>query len=274
MEVRIFSGHEVDIESSPNVVVGQVGATDVDALGEAACTAILDSVLAHLESAPLRADAPVPHWTFALVADGELAALEHAIYQQAAAFPALHERIHALVRATAQGAGGHRPCADEETPTGAAGATALALQSRDRIPAYLDYLRECDLDHEVLQADELDAIVQAHGWNDDTITLVVARLTHCCGQHGEEQVGAWLEEGGLDEYLEADSGRAGLLAEMRRALSRAPIPAWGRQDRATGAVAWTEDGLELQLELLGQLLDEEELEAMREHAVAAVGLVD
>lgn len=274
MQVRVFSGHEADAGPSQGVVVGQVEAADVDALGEAACTAILDSVLAHLERSPLRAEAPVRHWTFALVADGELAALEHAVYQQAAAFPVLHGRIHALVRATAEGAGRRRPWADEETPTGAAGATALALQSRDWIPAYLDYLRECDLDHEVLQADELDAIVQAHGWNDDTIALVVARLTHCCGQHGEEQVGAWLEEGGLDEYLEAASGRAGLLAELRRALSSAPIPGWGRQDRATGAVAWTEDGLELQLELLGQLLDEDELEAMREHAVAAVGLVD
>lgn len=274
MDVRVFSGPGADADPPQGVVVAQLDAADAQALDEAACTAILDGVLAHLDKAPLDPDAPARHWTFALVVDGAPVADEHAIYQQAAAFPSLHGRIHALVQATSRGAGRHRPWADEETPTGAAGATALALHSRDWIPAYLDYLHGCDLDHEVHQGGELDAIVQAHGWNEDTIELAVARLIGCCGQHGDEQVASWRDEGGLGDYLAREGGRATLLAAVRRALSIAPRPGWGRADRATGAMAWRREGLELQLELLGELLDQDELAQMREHAVAAFGLVD
>ena len=273
MDIRVFSG-DADDDQLDNVVVAQLDVPDVEALGDAGCRAILEAVLGHLAQSPLRPDNAPGSWTFALVEDDEMVMLEHAIYQQAALFPELHELIHALVRATAVGAHRHRAWADDETPTGAAGASSLALQARRWIPAYLQYLRECDLDHEVHQGAELDAIVQTHGWNDDTIALAVARLTCCCGQFGEEQVEEWYEEQGLDECLASDHGREAFLAEARRVLGQPPTGGRGRLDRATGARVWTEEDLESQLELFEAYLVEDDLEELRQHALAAAGLGD
>lgn len=273
MDVRIFSGGAGD-DQLDNVVVAQLDMPDVEALGDTACRTILEAVLAHLAQSPLQSDNAPGQWTFALVEDDEMVMLEHAIYQQAALFPELHDLIHAVVRATAVGAHGHRPWADDETPTGAAGASALALQAQRWIPAYLQYLRECDLDHEVHQGAELDAIVQTHGWNDDTIGLAVARLTCCCGQFGDEQVGEWYEELGLDACLESDHGREAFIAQARRALGQPPTGGQGRLDRATGARVWTVEDLESQLELFEAYIVEDAFDALRKHAMAAAGLDD
>jgi len=255
MDVRIFSG-AVPGERRDDTLVAHFDVHDVDALDEAACRTILESVLDHLARSPWPAGAGPRAWTFCLVEDGEVTMTEHAIYQRAATFPALHESIHRLVRATAAGAHRHRPWADEETPTGAAGASSLALLDRRWLPAYLQYLRECDLDHEVHQAGELDAIVQAHGWNSDTLALAAARLVGCCGQFGEEQVEAWYEEQGLDEALATGEGLAAFINAAQREFE-----AW--------AVGRPEDHVTGHLELFEPYLPGHALEDLRARALAA-----
>lgn len=269
MEIRVVSG-ATRVDGLAGTTVARLQVPDAAALDEAVCKAVLEAVLEQLARSPLDSDDPPREWTFVL-AEGDVPVLdEHGFYRQAVAFPALHDTIHALVRATATGAHGHRPWADAETPTGGAGASALAQRSRRWIAAYLQYLRECDLNHEVTQADELDAIVQPHGWNEDTITLVVARLTHCGGQHGEEQVQQWQEERALGDYLGTGEGRTAFLAEARRALV-VPPRGYGTRDRATGAYIWTEEGREAQLAVFAPYLADDDLDALRRHVQSSTG---
>ena len=257
MDIRILSGATLS-HRLENTRVAQLDVRDIDALDEAGCRIILESLLQHLVQSPWPVEPAPGAWTFFLVKEGEKAMLEHAIYQRAATFPGLHESINQLVRATAAGARRHRPWADAETPTGAAGASALALQDRHWIPAYLQYLRECDLDHEVHQGDELNAIVQTHGWNSDTLTLAAARLVGCCGQLGEEQVGEWYEALGLNDALASDEGLASFIAAAQREFS-----AWAPER--------PESHVTCRLELFEPYLPEHALEGLRTTALAAVG---
>jgi hypothetical protein len=248
-------------QGAPRRRVGQVEATAVEALGQEQCRQVLEAVLCHVQREPL--DGPTV-WSFGLEQADTPPVQEHAVYTQAAAFADLHGLIHALVRATAKGAHGHRPWADDETPTGAAGASALALADRRWIPAYLQYLRECDLDHEVDQAGELDAIIAAYGWSQDTCALAAARLGGCAGQWGQEQVEGWREEG-LDDYLETSAGRQAFLAAVRGELEwLLPDPP---PDRADGRDrACFDSDVDCLIESLESCLEPAELEALRLHA--------
>lgn len=255
------------------LMVGDAGALvrvdvdDVEALGPEQCRQVLEAVLAHLQRHPWAVGAPPREWSFWLAADGRPGADEHAIYRQACGFGELHARVHALVQATAGGPR-RRPWADAETPTGAAGAAGLAASDVRWIPAYLEYLASCDMEHEVYQAAEMDLIVHSHGWTPATAGLAAARLWRFGGQHGDEQFGQWLEQDGLQDYLHSRNGAGAFLAAVRAEFEQPGPwdPAPGRSDARARARYLEEVGNGL--EYFAPYLDPGELEAIRGLALA------
>ncbi|WP_222846701.1 hypothetical protein [Chitinolyticbacter meiyuanensis] len=144
---------------------------------------------------------------------------EHAFFNEAARNNALVPQLLAYVAACADGARGERIWADCETPAGTHAMNALLMLDRKWIPAYIDFLTSCDLDHEVDQAGDLDLAIETYGWHTDTCALAAARLVSCHGQFGEEQFQGWLESH-LGEYLATGEGSAdfakAILAEFER----------------------------------------------------------
>lgn len=245
----------MDVHVSGVGAVARITAGDPEQLQAQQCSQVLEAVHAHLRQHPWAPSALPEEWSFWLERDGEPVAAEHEVYRQACAFPGLHDQVHALVQATAGGPR-RRPWADEETPTGAAGAAYLAVADLRWLPAYLEYLASCDLDHEVHQAAEMDAIIASHGWNPATAGLAAARLWRLGGQHGDEQVGQWLEEDGLDGYLDSRAGAAAFAAAVQAEFAQpGPLdPAPGRSDARARAryQAHVEDGLECFAEYVGE----------------------
>ena len=206
----------------------------------AVCETALRAVLEHVRAHPWPAAKAPVSWTFALRDRRGEVWDEHALYRIAADAGTMDPLLLDLVAATAAGAHGHRPWADAETPSGTAAITPLALRDRALLPRYLAFLRQCDLDHEVDQAGDLDALAQSHGWAEDTCALVAARLGSCAGQFGEEQVGQWLEEAGLADYLAGQAGQAAMLAAAKAEFGH--DGAWAR-----GLVHAAEDSFEGEL---------------------------
>ncbi len=89
------------------------------------------------------------------------------------------------------------------------------MRERTLLPEYIRFLRQCDLDHEVDQAGDMDELLAHHGWADDTCALVAARLGSCSGQWGGEQAGQWLDGGGSGDYLAAETGQRAMLAAAK-----------------------------------------------------------
>lgn len=228
-----------------------------------------DALLAELAT-PAHLEQPPSEWTFVLTGadDGEDAD-EHTIYNWAGHQTPLQRRLVSLLRATEHGAAGHRPWADEETPTGSVAAYELAFRSRRNIPVFIRYLRSCDLDHEVNEYQQIDDIVELYDWADDTFALVAARLGSCAGQSGSEQIEDLLENAGLAEALE--SKRA------RRRLGAAIIAEFDRDDDQFGRqLALPQGAFDAQLdlylenveELLGEFLTPKDLATVATRARA------
>src|SRR5690606_5895857 len=133
---------------------------------------------------------------------------------EAATFEALHPLLHAYALETAEGAHGHAIWSDDETPSGTHAIVPLVMHDRKWLPDYLRFLRSNDLDHEVDQAGDIDAIIERYGWAPDTLALAAARLVSCQGQFGEEQFGQLLEEG-LSDHLDTAKGRGDFLEATR-----------------------------------------------------------
>ena len=209
------------------VVATRSGVTAVVSLGSlgfadaprsaSECGEVVARLLAHMAATP---DAvPARAWTFRIRDAHGVVHDERAVTAEAARHPSLHDALVELVHATEAGERRLRPWADEETPTGAAAILAVALSDPARTPDYLRYLRSCDLDHEVYQAEELDALVAAHGWTPATIPLAAARIAGCAGQIGDAQFREWQESGGLAEYLASPAGHAAFVAALRVEVS-------------------------------------------------------
>lgn len=63
----------------------------------------------------------------------------------------------------------------------------LAMSSKKYIETYIKIFETFDLDHEVDHGWELLEIIKKYGFCHETIPLWVARVGHCCGQHGHEE---------------------------------------------------------------------------------------
>ncbi|TYT24930.1 hypothetical protein FZO89_00785 [Luteimonas viscosa] len=237
-------------------------------VSEALCMQALECLHASLERAKQASDDDgVSSFAFQLRSvdgDGNLVAAwsEYEFCEHAARFASLHPALHAYAVATADGAHDDRMWADSETPAGTTAMLALLKRDRAWIPAYVDFLRSCDLDHEVDQWGDMDEVVERYGWQPDTCALAAARLASCHGQHGEEQFSGWLDAG-LREYLDTGEGRAGFLA-----AAKAEFDADGPQMRRNlemSREAFCDDA-DFWVDFFAAALDEDEVEALRQHA--------
>jgi hypothetical protein len=183
--------------------------------------------------------------------------------EHAAGFAALRPALHAYAVATAEGAYGSRMWADSETPAGTAAILALVMRDRRWIPTYVDFLRTCDLDHEVDQWGDLVEIIAKYDWREDTCALAAARVVSCHGQHGGEQLSAWLEAG-LRDYLDTAEGRAVFLAAVRAEFD-ADNPQM-REKLTMSRESFCDDADFWVVDFFAPALDETELGALRLHA--------
>jgi len=91
---------------------------------------------------------------------------------------------------------------NDETPAITYAILALVRKDKKWIPNYIDFLRCCDLDHEVEQSGDIQEIIEKYGWCEEVCRLAIARMVSCAGQHGIEQFDEFLENG-LNDYLKA-----------------------------------------------------------------------
>ncbi|WP_255991620.1 hypothetical protein [Chitinolyticbacter albus] len=211
--------------SSEVVELSVVQGLERVSLGEALGRQVLDQLVDELRlRTPEDTDSRLVEFSFEVVLHADDGAAlrqwpEYEFFNEAASWESLAPRLLAYVAACAHGARGDRIWADCETPAGTHAMNALLMQDRKWIPAYIDFLTSCDLDHEVDQAGDLDLAIETYGWHADTCALAAARLVSCHGQFGEEQFQGWLEAD-LGEYLATDEGRAdfakAVLAEFER----------------------------------------------------------
>ncbi|EMM71760.1 tetratricopeptide repeat protein [Leptospira weilii] len=87
----------------------------------------------------------------------------------------------------------------EEEHAGTHAIMALALSEKKYIGDYINFLRSNDLNHEVYQSDDINALVQKWGWCEETLSLMAARCFR--GQFGSDQFDEMMETG-LSEFLD------------------------------------------------------------------------
>ncbi|WP_078130461.1 tetratricopeptide repeat protein [Leptospira alexanderi] len=86
----------------------------------------------------------------------------------------------------------------EEEHAGTHAIMALALFDKKYIGDYINFLRSNDLNYEVYQSDDINALVQKWGWCQETLSLMAARCFR--GQFGGDQFEEMMETG-LSEFL-------------------------------------------------------------------------
>ncbi|SNR16693.1 hypothetical protein [Tenacibaculum jejuense] len=104
------------------------------------------------------------------------------------------------VNTASNGKYGIRIWEDCETPLGNGAMISLVETDKKYIQSYIDFLRTCDLDHEVCQWGDIDSVISKYGFNEETVKLAIARLMSCAGQSGKEQFTDFLDKG-LETYL-------------------------------------------------------------------------
>ena len=114
---------------------------------------------------------------------------ERVVAREAIRYPELHGLLRQLVDRIARYNGMNiSPLwANDEEHAGAGPARELALAGEADIGRYIQYLVTNDLNHEVNQWDDIEAILQKWGIGQNTYPLIVARW-FAPGQHGQEQM--------------------------------------------------------------------------------------
>lgn len=127
--------------------------------------------------------------------DGEMAFFKSVVqYEQ------LLDFIIDYVNTAENGKYGIRIWEDCETPLGNGAMMSLVENDKKYIKNYIDFLRTCDLDHEVCQWGDIDSVITKYGFTKETTKLVLVRLMSCAGQSGKEQFTDFLDKG-LETYL-------------------------------------------------------------------------
>ncbi|MCF6351948.1 MAG: hypothetical protein L3J06_02955, partial [Cyclobacteriaceae bacterium] len=85
---------------------------------------------------------------------------------------------------------------------------------------YINFLRSCDLDHEVEQSGDIEKVIEKYGWGEETCRLAIARLVSCGGQFGEEQFKEFIKNG-LNDYLKVSENRIMFLKNVIREFNEA-----------------------------------------------------
>ncbi len=125
---------------------------------------------------------------------------EYALFQEVVKHEELFDETISYINTAAKGRYNNRIWEDSETPLGNGAILNFVEKNIRYIDTYIDFLRTCDLDHEVSQWGDIDTIVKKYGFNEETVKLGIARLMSCAGQHGDEQFEIFLEEG-LTDYI-------------------------------------------------------------------------
>lgn len=89
---------------------------------------------------------------------------------------------------------------DQGPPAGTYAILSLVHQNKKWIPHYIEFLRTNDLEHEIEQMWDIEAILKKYSWCVETHKLAIARNISCCGQAGKEQFERFIENG-LEESL-------------------------------------------------------------------------
>lgn len=119
--------------------------------------------------------------------DSGQANADYNIYEyiaQAVEFENLHTQMLDYTNRTYNEKKGERFWDNSEHQAGTEGIKPLATRYTKYISTYIEFLYTNDLDHEVAQCGDIADIVNAHDWCEETLRLMVARATSCCGQHG------------------------------------------------------------------------------------------
>lgn len=128
--------------------------------------------------------------------------IERIVAREAVKYPELHELMRNLVkRITAYNNSGgicihgfYYPLhVNDEDHAGAGYARELAVANKKDIQTYIDFYLTNDVDHEVRQKSDIEAILGKWGICEATYPLLVARWFEA-GQHGDEQVEEHLDE--------------------------------------------------------------------------------
>lgn len=133
--------------------------------------------------------------------------VERVIAKEAIEYPELHDLMRKLVKQiTAYNATPYQKplWATDEDHAGAGPARELAIANKEDIETYADYYVTNDVNHEVYQIEDIEAILEKWGIGEATYPLLVARWFKP-GQHAYEQ----LEEhfGDMEEVLEDPAQR-------------------------------------------------------------------
>lgn len=139
---------------------------------------------------------------------------ESAFLEQATEYFWLDELLQDYIDATLDHRG-RRLWMNEEVPSGSPAARALALRNRGHLATYEAFLRTNDMNHEVYQHEDLQALVERWGWCEALYPLVAARALTLGGQHGDEQLSMWIEEEGLGEHLAEEEARRAFIDALR-----------------------------------------------------------
>jgi hypothetical protein len=161
---------------------------DPKACSEQQLAAILDNILSLLEEAK-QAMPKISYVPFSIMDESGEKDDNFDIYSyigQCAEFETLHPKMLEYMNATYDEKNRDRYWDDPEHQAGTEGIKPLAIRDKKYIATYIEFLYTNDMDHEVAQCGDIAEIVNAHGWCPETLQLMVARATTCCGQHGYE----------------------------------------------------------------------------------------
>lgn len=115
---------------------------------------------------------------------------------------------------------------DHESQTLDWGAYQLALASEEYVPLYAKSLERTDMDHEVFQGNQIDDLIDEHGWTDGIETLLAVRGSTAWGQHGLEQVEEYRDF--IREHISTPRYESSMfdafLAFYRSDLNDGPLP--------------------------------------------------
>lgn len=129
-------------------------------------------------------------------------------------YPQLHDLARALIDKLTGYNSENRPMwAGDEEHAGAGLARELALAYAGDVERYARYVVTNDLNHEVYQADDIDAILKKWGVGSQTYLLMVARW-FAPGQHADEQLEEYYEE--MQEVFEDPAERDAFLGACAR----------------------------------------------------------
>ncbi|MHA7060020.1 hypothetical protein ACWGOQ_0022525 [Aquimarina sp. M1] len=115
--------------------------------------------------------------------------------------PHLIPIVEKYIQKIIQKGNAHYLWSNDENPVGLQATFSLAFVDKAYLELYQQLLMHLDMDHEVYQADQISVLAQKWGDTTEFLSLLAARCTSICGQHGSEQFEYLIEEDYIPELL-------------------------------------------------------------------------